>query len=242
MPSDEELAAAASANVATIADVIAAMQAIQAAVPDEDGLGWFNRLYLLTTQNIAAGLAGGRFADPAWTEKLDVVFARYYFRAISEYLAGSALTPRAWTPLLAGRALRSVAPIQFAVAGMNAHIDRDLSFALVDLANEDGAFPDRGTARHADYETVNAILAATERQAKEWFEGIFLRRAEFVAGRIEDVIALWSVDQAREAAWMRGETQWSVRHLPAVAAALDAAIDRAAWLATRALLLPTRTA
>src|ERR1700733_2167726 len=131
MPSDAELLAAASTDVVTIDDVIAVMQAIQTAVPDDDGLGWFNRLYLLTTQNIAAGLAAGRFVDPAWTQKLDVVFARYYFRAIVEYLGGSPATPRAWTPLLAARGSSCVAPIQFACAGMNAHIDRDLSFALV---------------------------------------------------------------------------------------------------------------
>jgi Family of unknown function (DUF5995) len=237
---DAELGAAVSRDVVTIDDVLAVMQAIGVAVGDDDGIGWFNRLYQLTTKNIQAALEGGRFAAPDFTTRLDVVFARYYFRAVALYLAGSPDTPRAWAPLFERRASRDVAPIQFALAGMNAHIDRDLSFAVVEVAAAAGRFPGADDAARRDFQTVNDVLAETEREAKAWFEGAFLRRAEFAAGRVEDVVALFSIAQAREAAWLRAEAQWAVRDVPAARSALAITIDRAAAAVTRALLLPTR--
>ncbi len=36
----------------TIADVIARMQAIDALLPANDGLKWFNRLYLMVTEQV----------------------------------------------------------------------------------------------------------------------------------------------------------------------------------------------
>lgn len=240
MTSDADLAAAVNREVATIDDVLAVMQSVQDAVTNDDGIGWFNRLYHLTTKNIRGALDAGRFADAPFTTRLDVVFARYYFRALAVFLAAGAAAPRAWLPLFERRASRDVAPIQFALAGMNAHIDRDLSFALVEVAAVAGRFPAAGDAAARDYQTVNDILAETEKQAKTWLEGAFLREAEPVAGRVEDVIALFSVRQAREAAWLRAEAQWAVREIPVAAAALASAIDRGAAAVTRALLLPTR--
>ena len=240
MPGDGDLDVAVNRDVATIDDVLAVMQAITDAVGDDDGIGWFNRLYHRTTQNIAAALVAGRFADPDFTTRLDVVFARYYFRAISLFLRGSADTPRAWLPLFERRASRDVAPIQFALAGMNAHIDRDLSFALVEVATPSGRFPAADDGARRDFLLVNDILAETEQETKAWFEGALLRRADLVVGRVEDVVALFSIAQAREAAWLRAEAQWAVRSSASAEAALAITIDRTAAALTRALLLPTR--
>lgn len=239
---DAALRAAVGRDVRTVDEVLAAMAAVDGAVGAGDGLGWFNRLYRRTTDNVRAGLAAGRFVDVAFTSELDVVFAGYYFRAVSAFLSGASDVPRAWVVLLERRARRDVAPLQFALAGMNAHIDRDLSFAIVDVAAARGGFPARDSDARADYLTVNAILAETEQETKPWFEGALLRDAEPDAGRVEDVVALFSVQEAREAAWLRAEVQWATRGVPAAAAALAAGIDRAAAALGRALLLPTRLA
>ena len=233
------LATAVSHEVTTIDDVLGVMDAIQAVVQD-DGIGCFNRLYRLTTKNIQGTLAAGGFVDAAFTTRLDVVFARYYFRALGAFVTGDPSTPRAWLPLFQRRADADVAPVQFALAGMNAHIDRDLSFALVDVAAELGAFPTTTAPAHRDYETVNDVLAATERQIKAEFEGELLRDAEPWAGHLEDVVALYSVRQAREAAWLRAQAQWALRDMGDASRALSLAIDTTAYLASRALLLPTR--
>ena len=43
----------------TIADVVARMRAIDALLPANDGLKWFNRLYLMVTQQVDLNPPGG---------------------------------------------------------------------------------------------------------------------------------------------------------------------------------------
>ena len=77
--------------------------------------------------------------------------------------------PKAGRPCSPPRARDDVAPIQFAFAGMNAHINHDLGLALVDTAGEIGIDLERDSADHRDFENVNSILVATEQRVKHWF-------------------------------------------------------------------------
>ena len=52
--------------VATIDDVVAQMQAIQQALPPNDGLGAFNRMYLEVTESVRAHIGADFFAAPAF--------------------------------------------------------------------------------------------------------------------------------------------------------------------------------
>ena len=70
--------------------------------------------------------------------------------------------PRAWAPLFEARAKPRIAPIQFALAGMNAHINHDLCLALVATCKELGLGLDLGSPQHRDYLKVNAILERVE--------------------------------------------------------------------------------
>ena len=119
----------------TIADVVARMQAIDALLPNNDGLKWFNRLYLMVTQQVDLKPPGGTWQSPAWLTHLDTVFAGLYFSAVAASLAGSPV-PSAWAALFESRFTPSIDRIQFALAGMNAHINHDLALAL-DTTNTD---------------------------------------------------------------------------------------------------------
>ena len=133
----------------SIADVIQKMQDIDAALPDSDGLKWFNYLYLAVTVEVKKQLDAGPllFSDPAWIDRLDVVFANLYFAAIATATQqGTHAVPDAWRPLLDNRTAPGRARIQFALAGMNAHINRDLVFALLSMYQADGRAPDRSSA------------------------------------------------------------------------------------------------
>ena len=110
----------------TIPEVIARLCAIEAAAAPSDGVVCFARLYRQVTEGVNAQLAGGSFADPRFLERLDVVFANLFFGAVEANAHDPARTPAAWAPLFAARSSRSIAPLQFALAGMNAHINRDL--------------------------------------------------------------------------------------------------------------------
>jgi hypothetical protein len=68
----------------SIDDVLALMIAIDRALPDDDGLKWFNRLYLRVTERVRGAVAHAAFSDPAFMAALDIVFANLYFAAIAD--------------------------------------------------------------------------------------------------------------------------------------------------------------
>src|SRR4051812_45415936 len=84
-PSDQALYNMVSgATPGTIADVIAIMKSIDALLPESDGLKWFNREYLMVTEDVNAKPPGGVWQSPAWLDRLDVVFAGFYFQALAD--------------------------------------------------------------------------------------------------------------------------------------------------------------
>jgi hypothetical protein len=214
----------------TIADVVARMRAIVDDLSPRDGVGCFTRLYLAVT--VAVNDAKGSFAAPVFLTQLDVRFAELYFHALVE-------PPPAWAPLLDARARPGVAPIQFALCGLNAHINRDLPVALVETCTELGIELSRHGPEHADYLAVNPLLVSTEARVKKDFLTGELAIADEALGKVDDVIAMWNVERARDAAWANAETLWSLRSSPDLAAAFLHALDGMVGFAGRGLLVPT---
>ena len=116
--------------VTSVTEAIARMEAIEAALPAADGLACFNRMYLDVTRQVNSQLGQGFFADPAFMTYLDVAFANLYFAA-AEAAETPAAVPLAWRPLAEQRGAPGIEPVQFALAGMNAHISHDLPVAVV---------------------------------------------------------------------------------------------------------------
>src|SRR4030081_1355295 len=127
-----------AAAPATIADVLAVMQKIDNLFPSNDGLKWFNLLYLKVTEKVDAQPPPNGWEDEAWLTLLDVVFAKLYFATISVALDQSANTPSSWLALFETRNRPHIDRIQFALAGMKAHINHDLALGLVHAG---GALP-----------------------------------------------------------------------------------------------------
>jgi hypothetical protein len=177
------------------------------------------------------------FNDPAWTDRLDVVFANLYFAAVAATTQGTGF-PRAWHPLLDKRNAPGRARIQFALAGMNAHINRDLVAALLGLYGVDGAAPDRASARFQDYTRVNQILQQVEIAVRP----TLLVGTPFETGGslkpLEDIIANWSVAAARQAAWDHSQAFWLLRGVPAIQSASLSALDGTVELAGNGLMIP----
>jgi hypothetical protein len=172
----------------TIADVTARMRTMYEGLPQQDGVACFTRLYLAVTEAVLD--AHGTFASPRFLSRLDVRFAELYFQALTH-------PPRAWAPLLEARSDEGIAPLQFALAGMNAHINRDLPIALVQTYKELGLEPRRVGPEYADYLAVNTILVSTETVAKrELLEGD-LKVVDEALGEFDDVVAMWNVERAR---------------------------------------------
>ncbi len=63
--------------------------------------------------------------------------------------------------------------------------------------------------------------------------------ADEALGRLDDVLAMWSVACARDAAWTHAETLWALRELAPLHDAFRLTLDRTVGLAGRGLLVPT---
>ena len=235
-PSQNPALSPAPAN--SILDVIERLQAIDAALSEEDGLKWFNYLYLGTTEAVyAKSVARDGFVDPAWISRLDVVFANLYFDAVRDG-RNPDLAPAAWRPLLRARMRPRIARLQFALAGMNAHIDRDLVFALLEVYRQDGAAPNRESAHHADFLRIDKILEDVEKQREPiLLVGTPLEKGGHFA-LLENLIATWSVKDIRHTAWDNSQVFWRLRRKPEIQRDSLSSLDRATELTSSALLAP----
>ena len=222
--------------VRSIDEATVRMQEISGMVPPTDGLACFNRMYLIVTGAVRKQVAVGFFADPEFMASLDVNFVNRYLAAISAYQATPGSAPRAWKVLLDNSASAGVAPIQFALAGMNAHINFDLAAAVAQTCDQLKTGPDQG-AHHADFEKVNRILAALDPQIRQSFEqGVFLDLDREFAG-LENLVGDFSITAARESAWVNAQVLWKLGEEPMLARSYLSALDRGVAFASRALLV-----
>jgi hypothetical protein len=220
----------------TIAEVIARMEQINAELPRKDGVAYFNRLYLQVTKAVQAAAAGVTFAAPAFTERLDVVFAGLYFAAEAT-LGTGAKCPVAWRPLVEERSADR-APIQFALVGMNAHINHDLPIAVVETCSELGLAPEDGSPQHVDYQRVNGLLAQVEGQVAGWFEtGVIADIVDVTPKDVDNALAMWSIADARDLAWSHAKLLWRLRDDPLLADAYGDMLARLVELSGRGILV-----
>ena len=220
--------------VTSVAEAIARMEAIDAATPADDGLACFNRMYLAVTQTVNSELSQGFFADPGFMTTLDVVFANFYFAA-ADAASEPATVPLAWRPLIEQRATAGIEPIQFALAGMNAHINHDLPVAVVTTCAELGTEPAAGP-HLADFQKVDQLLDAAEQSVRRSFES----RPELAVDRhlqaVDNLVACWSINSARDLAWQNSLVLWTLRPEPAASGFFLDGLAAATALASRLLL------
>lgn len=227
-----------STGLTSIEPVVARLEAIAAQLTEPDGVARFNELYLAVTREVAAHAGALQFEDPDFLLCLDVVFADLYFAAV-DASQRKAVVPLAWAPLFEARDRRRIAPIQFALAGMNAHINHDLALALNEACDELSIELRRGSPQHRDYLAVNEILERVQEVIKARFAAGLVGLADDALGRIDDVVATWSVVRARDAAWTHAEALRALRRVPQLQEELRLTLARTVGLVGRALLVPT---
>jgi hypothetical protein len=170
--------------------------------------------------------------------ELDVVFANLYFSAIAAGEIDASRAPSAWRPLLRARSTERIARLQFALAGMNAHINRDLPQGIVQVFESLGGDPTSDSARRQDFDSVNELLERVEGEVKADFSVGVIGLVDDVAGRADDVAAMFKVRAARQAAWTNAEVLWTLRRTPHLRDAFFDKLDGLTALAGKGLLLP----
>jgi len=223
-----------SGPVASVAEAIARMEAINAAMPASDGLACFNRMYLAVTEAVRAELGQGFYADPEFMTALDVTFANLYFAA-ADAASELATVPLAWRPLTERRDAPGIEPIQFALAGMNAHINHDLPLAVATTCADLGTAPDADT-HFADFQKVDQLLDAAEQSIRQSFE----TNPELAVDRhlqaVDNLVASWTINSARDLAWRSALVLWALRPDPVASGLFLDGLAATTALASRLLL------
>lgn len=201
-----------------------------------DGLACFNHLYREITREVLAQLDGQElFREPEFVARLDVEFARRYLSAVRADAVGEPV-PRSWSVLFDRRGNPEIGPIEFAVAGVNAHVNYDLAPAVVRTCTVLGY--QLGPTELADHQSLNRIFARHMSGLQDHFETWLGRALDgAVVDKIMDGAGTLGVVLARDAAWRRAEHLWSLRTRPAEYERECASIDWRAAMIGRGVLL-----
>ncbi|KNE79098.1 MULTISPECIES: DUF5995 family protein [Streptomyces] len=226
MTTTEPLAAA------DVRDALERMRALEATLPRQDGIAVFNRVYLSVTDELERRIAAGHFRDPATTAEFTARFARRYLTAVDADRAGRR-PPACWRPLFQQRRHPGVLPVQFALAGVNAHVGHDLALAVVDTCTARGCAP--GVLR-SDYERVDEVLVGLEERIREeLMPGPDLLD---VADPLTHLTGSWCLTRARDGAWAAARVLWELRGADGLREEFRERLDTGTGMAGRFLLTP----
>lgn len=219
---------------ATMPEVVAALREVGAQLAPDDGFRHFNSMYLMVTEGVAARVAAGEARDVDFLVQLDALFCQLYFDALA---AGADGAPRAWRPMLDRRFKRGISGLRYAIAGMNAHINRDLSVALEHAVARVGGELWDDEPRHQDFRAVDELLGRLMARTKDLVQTPLEELVDDSLGTVDDVLEHWSIRHARAVAWENGQQLIRLRDQPVAAERFLRNVDRTAGLIGRLLLL-----
>lgn len=219
----------------SIHDVAVGLDRVCDKLPPTDGMKWFALLYRDVTIAIERAYDEGAFQVPRFMAQLVVRFGDAFFEAIDNPAGLS----HAWNAVFSRRYDPEVAPIQFAIAGLNSHIGFELPLGLVEEWREFRVEPNETSPQHADWQTVSRVAREVEPAAKEYLLTGAVKEVDRVFDGADDVIASWSVAEAREAAWAHGAALWRLWDDHTLIGPYLAALDRSVGLVSKLLLVPT---
>jgi hypothetical protein len=236
--STQELAEIAGRPVTTIAEVAERLGQIHdyalstTTAGENDGIVCFSELYRAITETVD----GTAYEDRGFLERLDLEFAGRFFAALGAYARDRATTPGPWRLLYDARSNPDVERVQFAAAGVNAHINYDLADAL--LATFSDSPPN--AARRRDYDKVDGVFRDHMDGLRKRYDAPF-GSSEFdrtVLDRLSNVICSMLVRGCRVNAWDDAMRVWSAPDRQAARTRMLDELDAEATFLGRALLLP----
>jgi hypothetical protein len=226
-----------------VADVVAQLAELQVllekATPedDENPIAAFNNLYWTITSTILEHLDAGAFHDPEFLTVLDVEFAKRYLNAMRLWGQSSPQTPEAWKVLFRQMSNRGVRSLPAAVAGVNAHVNYDLPFALNRtwaLLNTDAS----SVTQHQDYQHINEVFYEKIPDLRRGYLSTWQLVADRLNGPLDDWCEDRAVEAARDIAWCDAHRLWAMRDDPQALARADTSLDHHTAMIGWVLLSP----
>lgn len=162
----------------------------------------FSLAYLRVTENVRDAVRSGYFADRAWLNRVDAVFAEMYFDTTSRWEAGERTgIPAAWRIALQAEDDRAMSGLGNFLLAMNAHINSDFPrvLATVGLSGPDGSHK----ADHNRYNNrLDSLYAPVFAEEAARFDPTF---DDIDAGTAEEAVAGVIMRGWREMVWRNAE-------------------------------------
>ena len=216
------------------------MTVIEKTLTKEDGLWWFNWLYRQVTIAIQEECTKEAWKSPRWVVLLDVEFGKLYFEAIAAWERDPKTCPYAWRPLFSTRSARYVAPVQYALAGLCAHINRDLPVAAQRAAQKAGVTLRRRSPEEDDYNRINTILYEVELRCLQELTSGWIREVSTRVDPYDRKLAIAIVRWMRDLAWSHAETYAALfKKEQTSAERFIIRLDRITEVLAKGMLLPT---
>src|SRR5829696_2723278 len=138
-------------------DLVERMQSkVDAWQVDADERAIFLSCYLLMTRNMLVAVEEGEFYDSTWVRSLLHRFAQHYFNALDAYNQDPDSTLKVWRVAHQSAASGEMLVMQNLMLGINAHINYDLVFAVVEMLEDEWPTlsPEQRHARYLDHSHV----------------------------------------------------------------------------------------
>jgi hypothetical protein len=197
---------------------------------ENDGIASFAKLYHVITRRVGEMVESGEFRSSPFLVRLDLEFAERFFQALRSYAADIHTTPGVWRVLFDNRSDPNVAPVNFAVLGVNAHINFDLAHALIATWRRvapDGE--DTESAQFHDYRLINKVFEIEMDGLREELDSLLSNGPD---GAPWDVGANWICDLVvrftRDLAWDEAQRVWEQGASPEVCKASERRLDATA--------------
>ncbi len=161
----------------------------------------FSLAYLRVTENVRDANRSGYFADRAWLNTVDAIFADMYFRTMDDYQAGRSV-PSAWKVALDDSENRKLNGLGNFMMNMNAHINNDFPRALAQA----GLITEDGISHKPDHNAYNQRLDSLYRpvfiEESQRFDPAF---DVYHVGPVEGTTAGVIMRAWREGVWRNAE-------------------------------------
>jgi hypothetical protein len=189
----------------TIDDVVSGLQRIRRHLePERDRRGVFLNAYLLASLNVASLVAAGYFEDNEWVSRYSAIFGDQYRQVMLDYERGALdQLPRAWRIAFNRTKDPAILMPQHLALGMNAHLGRDLPYAILHIGLDD----ETRDLRYRDHCRINDALRPAITQAQRLLCRVYTpalcRVVEWLRPLIF-TIGTYAFHRGREVAWRTG--------------------------------------
>lgn len=186
----------------SVTDVRQRLESAEAYLRDQsDRRSVFLTVYTEMTANVEKGINSGMFTDPTWVDNYLVAFANHYRSALLAAERGVWIDiPMAWWIAFHAALDQPTLLVQDALLGINAHINYDLPYALVDV----GISPNR-PAKRRDHNRINDILKelidVVQRALTDIYDAGGYAHADQLLGSFDEDFTLVGLTESRDLAW-----------------------------------------